>query len=340
MVLSDHMLDTDIKNIDFQLCERPGPFWSAFRERGYLLEEARLGAKPIIRMVSPEGNTWMTSTNVSYPMVSGLVEEIAANKFLAYEIVKSAGFRIPETELLTHLQTTSESKLLETVNPVIVKPGDSFGSKGVTLDISDTQQLADAVTIARQLSKDVIIQEQVSGEEIRFTIIKGRVASVLLRQSPRVIGDGQSTVAQLIEKENYERTLLDFQYISYPQLTDRLIDGHFFQDSSILKDGNVLQLSKATMIKQGASIFDIIDEVDTTYKVIAEKIAYALGAAFITVDMFVEDYGTPSGDDNYWFNECNTSPALRLYYGDKNKKGPTTAKAIINQMDYIIRTGL
>lgn len=340
MVLSDHMRETLMTNLDFELCERTGPFWTAFRDRKYLLEETRVEGKAIIRMVSPEGTVWMTSTNISYPMVSSLVDQIAANKFWAYEIVKRAGFRIPETELLVHTQTPDDSRLLDKVNPVVVKPLDSFGSKGVTLDITGPQQLADAVTFARQVSKDVIIQEQVGGEEIRFTIIKGRVVSVLLRRSPRVIGDGQSTVAELIEKENYERTLLDFQYITYPQLSDTLIDGHFFYDTRVLNDGEVLQLSKATMIKRGASVFDIIDEIDVTYNEIAEKIAYALGATFITVDMFIKNYSIASSDDNYWFNECNTAPALRLYYGDKNKKGPATAEAIINQMDYIVRTGL
>ena len=340
MVLSDYMSNVINISCTFELCQRTGPFWSAFRKKGYLLEETSVDGKAMIRMISPEGHVWVTSTNISYPMVSHLVNEIASNKFWAYGIVKSSGLRIPETELLSDQQTVADSRLLSIASPVIVKPLDSFGSKGVSLNITDDWHLADAIAAAKKISSAVIVQEQVEGEEIRFTIIKSKVASVLLRQSPRVTGDGRSTVAQLIEKENIERSKLDFEYITYPQLTETHIGNQYLKSQEVLADGEVLELSSATMIKRGASVYDIVDEVDESYIKIAEKIAYALGASFITVDIFVKNYSQPANDHNYWFNECNTAPALRLYYGDKNKKGPSTAVAIIEQMDHMIRTGL
>lgn len=326
--------------ITFQECTRTGPFWTAFRDRGYKLEEYVVDTHAMVRMTSPNDKVWLTSTNISYPMVSSASHAIAANKYWTYSLAEAAGVCIPRTVLISGSELQSANELLTTSSPLIVKPLDSYGSKGLTLNITSEQTLSAAIEEARLISSEVLVQEQVDGDELRFTIVDGKVVSVLLRQSPQLVGDGSSTIQRLLQRDNENRQGLDFGFIKYPQLTPELIEGHFFEDNTIPASGDVITLSRATMVRRGASVYEIGEQVDDSYKDIANKVAHELGSQFMTVDIFIKDRREPANNTNYWFNECNTAPALRLYYADRNRKGPAIAELIVNKMDHMIREGM
>src|SRR5437899_2802828 len=54
-------------------------------------------------------------------------------------------------------------------------------------------------------SQRLLIEQQVTGEAYRLLYLEGELVDVVLRQSPRVTGDGHSTVHALIAAENERR---------------------------------------------------------------------------------------------------------------------------------------
>lgn len=326
--------------IEFKTCERTSPFWAGLRSRGYTLKEATLAGKPLIKCISASGATWTTTTNISYPMNSGMIEEIARQKDVAYDLVASMGGSIPMTKVIARGEPIDQvSEIFSQVAKVVVKPIDSSGSNGVTCDITEESQLAQALIDARQYSSNVIVQEQVYGDEVRFTVLNGDVVSVLLRRGPRVIGDGVSTVASLIEKENEARRSLTLQFIRYPQLTPALIKQSYFTDITIPAQGEIVQLSDATMVKRGASIYEAIDTTHSTYIEFAKRLANYIGSGLLVVDIFIADHTVEMKKGNHWFNEFNASPALALYYASRGKSSAHVADKILNTFDAAINYG-
>jgi cyanophycin synthetase len=327
--------------LEFKKSQRSaGPFWQGLRKRGYSIEELRVSEKPFIRVTSSNGNSWLTSTNIAYPTTSKLVFEVANDKSAAYALVRLMGVSVPDTIEVKRGEYTATEALFDQYNRWVVKPLDSFGSQGVTLDVVDKEHLLRALEAAFIYSSTALVQQQVSGDELRFTVIDGVVVSVLLRQTPRIIGDGQRTVSALIDQENKKRQALSLKYIRYPQLDAQIIDEKHLASKTVLRSNEILEFNKFTMIKKGASIYELIDEMHVDYIAIAENMANILASRFITIDLFVQDHTVSATNSNYWFNEMNVSPALRMYYAAINKDDSHIADMIIDKFDKMIEKGL
>lgn len=314
----------------------------ALKERGYQIEEVQFDDKPLLRLCAPNGNQWLTSTNVSYPMTSGVVAQISTDKVAAYKYAQMMDVSTPFTSSIADKEVGSfdYGGILERFSRVVVKPSDGFGSNGVTLDITAVDEFQKAVSYAHTFSPIAVVQEQIEGDELRFTVLDGKVVSVLQRQAPRVVGDGVSTIAELIRKQNEQRRNWSFPFIKYPQLDGALIDGSCLADMTVLQIGEMRELSRATMVKCGAIVYEIIDEIDPSYCEIVERLASGLAATFIVADLFVQDYKQPAAVNNYWFNEFNVSPALKMYYAPVNKDASSVARMIVDRFDAMITKGL
>lgn len=251
-----------------------------------------------------------------YPFSSSSARLIANFKNLAYDLASSVGVPIPDsvTIALDDNKFEAADALLFACGLVVVKPNSSSVSNGLTLGIDSVKQLHDAITFARGFSDEVLVQRQVTGDEIRFAVIDGNVRAAILRQTPGVDGDGISTLAELIVKENELRRAIVDTAVVYPAIDSILVNLESFDVSTIPAMGERVELGKGTMIRLGASIYDVMDTVDPSYIAIAKKLAGQLGHGFVVVDMMIHDYTQSADPKNYVFIEYNLTPALQLFY--------------------------
>lgn len=295
-----------------------------FKKRGYVVSESVVDNRLVVTYTSPAGKVWrIKASNIAYPFTTEETRLLSRNKETAYTFAESQNVTTPFTMHLSRggeIKRSEADELFERYSTLIVKPSDSSLARGLTLDIKTYTQLKKAIEYAREVSSSVLIQEQVEGEEIRFAFINGKVVSALLRRTPRVIGDGMSTIAELLQKENEERRGLNFEHLTYPQLTDAMINPSFFTNTKIPKKGEVVELSRATMIRYGSSMYDVLDEMHPSYVDKVEELGSRLSTKFVVIDVFIKDFHNALRDDNYWFIEFNTSPVLCLFYGCRDGK--------------------
>ncbi|HEX8182781.1 MAG TPA: hypothetical protein VF575_04240 [Candidatus Saccharimonadales bacterium] len=286
-----------------------------------------------MQVTAPNGKKWLSRwAAMSYPFVSVAAKKISINKTLGYEFAAHYGVSIPRTIYLPG-DNDKMADFLTANAPIIAKPADGSGSHGLTLGIKNTEDLHKAIDYAHEYSGKVILQRQFIGQEVRITIADGEVVSVIWRQPPRVIGNGHSTIAQLIEQENDARRGLQFEQIPYPPLSSAIIPADFMTSNSIPGAGEVVELSKNSLTSGGASLYDISDEIHESYLKTAVKLARELNPAFLVVDLMIENFEAPQTDDNYVFMEFNTAPALRLYFGMRGGKIVDMPAKIVDMLD-------
>lgn len=284
-------------------------------KEGYKFDTLELAERRFVQ-IKKDGRVLLTA-DYAYPLLpfaTSSARLISKHKDMAYEFVESNGIATPKTVTVTrdgNLQPAIQ--LLKEAGSVIVKPKQGSGSKGLHLDIIDEDQLSLAVQDSLRSASAVLVQQQLFGEEVRFTVIGGKVQGVLLRQKPYIVGDGMATVTQLIAEENRRRKEITDTLVSYPQLDETLVSPTLFNSVKVLAAGERLELNKSTMIRGGASIFNITDEIHPGYKELAEKAA-SFGNGFIVVDMMIQDEKAAPRPDNYGFIEFNLVPALSLFY--------------------------
>src|SRR5690606_1856389 len=86
--------------------------------------------------------------------------------------------------------------------PVVVKPMDLSHGRGVALDLKDADQVRDAYEKAYELSSAVLVEEYVTGNDHRVLVVGNDVVAVAERVPGHVVGDGESTIAELVRRVN------------------------------------------------------------------------------------------------------------------------------------------
>lgn len=300
-------------------------------ERGYTDSEFSID-RLYRQYTSPNKKSVMTKAGFyHFPFISSFAKSLSKDKMRSYNFAESLGFKIPQT-----LQTSSLERATEFLyknKRIISKPLHKSGGQGLTVDITKTNQLEGALQAAEFDGVAPLLQEQFIGEEIRLTVLRGVVVSVILRRSPRVIGDGTQTISQLIAGENDLRRKLSFPFLSYPQLSSENIAKEYMDSTAVLAADQVLELSKTTMIKHGASFYGVSDAVHPSYVKIATELASRLNPAMLIIDLMVKNYTDEASDDNYVFLEFNTSPSLIVYSSLRAGDQPDVPSMLADMLD-------
>lgn len=300
--------------------------------RGYTYEPIVLD-RLYKQYFAPNGQLAITKTGYyEYPFVSTTAKYVCQDKAISYQLASALGVSIPKTIQTTDIAIARQ--FLVEHKKVIVKPANLEGGKGLTLNIETNEQLEAALRYAVEYDSDApLIQEQFIGEEIRFTVIKGRVHSAILRQSPRVTGDGEHSIEELVAEENTLRTSLVFPTLSYPQLSPAIIPERLLKQPRIPAKGEVVTLSNATMIRAGASFYGVLDQVHPTYIQLIEHMAAKVNPSFLVVDIMVKQWQAPMSPGDYVFIEFNTAPALEIYTSLRGGTRPDTINALADLLD-------
>lgn len=311
---------------------------------GCTVHEYDVGSEHYVEYTHPNGKVWLTRTgHFSYPLNHGAVMEMADNKSLAHGWMEQ--FEVAQASTITlgydeELSNDKAYEWLKRFKRLVVKPESSFASHGLTTNVTSLEELQEAIRTARateHLSNNIIVQEYIDAEEIRLTLLHGRVISILQRQMSYLIGDGIQTISELLAAENQARQQTNVtSMVSYPALDATTLNIDKDMDY-VLDSGEKIRIAESTMISGGASVFEIKEKVHRSYIDFVEDIINRLGAAFIVVDLFTKDFTKPMTKSNAYFNEFNKAPALKMYYSTRDGKDfdivPVLSKAIFHRLE-------
>lgn len=310
---------------------------AALAPLGYTHQELLLDGASFSRFTAPNGNNWLTASGkIQYPFGYMTARSVSTDKQRGYELATHIGVSVPKTWVLQPPYPINSKAALQHA-PLVVKPATASLSNGVSLGIKTAAALTKAINKASQQSEKVLVQQQVSGEEIRFIVINQRLTAALLRQTPRVVGDGTSTLQQLIDQENNHRKELVFKFISYPQLDTSIVDFKKLHLSDIPAKGSVVEFGNSTMVRGGASIYNVLDRIHPSYIETVQQLAKPMGNGLLAVDMMIQDYTQPMTKDNYHFIEYNLAPVLKLCYACRDGQHYDILADIVPRIDQAIQ---
>lgn len=232
---------------------------------------------------------------------------IAHDKYLTKLFCERLGIPYPKT----YLSNDDYSQVFDQAQSVVVKPLDGAHGEGITVGITDRTSLEEAITRAHEVSSKVLIQEQVTGDDYRVLFIDKQYAATIKRRPAEVVGDGVSTVRQLIEKENtnplrganYQKSM---EYISIENAE------HFLGnkiDTDIPKDGEQYRVVGVANLSSGGSAQDVTDDIPQSMKASAEKLVRELDMGICGVDFMWS--GRPG--DTPQVIEINATPGIDMH---------------------------
>lgn len=231
------------------------------------------------------------------------------HKHLTKKILMENNISVPQGELLNLNQQPS----LEFNGKVVVKPLDTNFGLGISIvDFANKHDLNTGISNARKFSDQVIIEQYLPGDEYRFLVIGDQTISVLTRKNANVIGDGTSSISQLIEEKNnssmrgtnyrrpLEKIIIDDDLIRVLQKSGLALD-------EIPLCGEQVILRETSNISQGGDSYEVSRIIDNKYKLVALEAARKLGVKICGVDMIIDE------DGNYGIIEVNFNPAIHMH---------------------------
>jgi cyanophycin synthetase len=133
---------------------------------------------------------------------------LLADKGATYRILEEEGLATPRHLSFRLGDVGPAVAFMETCRgDCVVKPAaGTGGGRGVTTGIRTKWQLGRAAAVAAVYGDELLIEEQIAGENYRLLYLDGELVDAFVRRHPAVVGDGRSSVAKLVRAVNDDRS--------------------------------------------------------------------------------------------------------------------------------------
>ncbi len=239
-------------------------------------------------------------------LTSAVALSICDDKRMTRRIVAEAGVTIPAS--IRADRPSAIDAALATYGRLVVKPARGEQGQGVAVGLKTMSEVQSALIGARRICSDVLIEEQVQGEDLRLVIIDFKLAAAAVRRPPRVIGDGQMSIRRLIELQSRRRSAATGGESRIPieAETERTLAEAGFALDDVAPEGVEVMVRKAANLHLGGTIHDVTDIVHPVLVDAAIKAARAIDIPVTGIDLMVKAPNQP----DYAFIEANERPGL------------------------------
>ncbi len=239
---------------------------------------------------------------------------VAADKPLAYRLMREHGVLVPEHTVLGIRDLRAAERFLEGAGrPCVVKPVSGGGGIGVTGEIRTAPQLRRALVATGRYCSQALLEAQVPGDIYRVLLLDGDVLDVVKRRRPQVVGDGRSTIEELMFRRYAERISDDGPVGLKPFQVD--LDCLFTLEQAGYRMRSVPPARTAVTVKTTTN-FNGAEDSETLPPPYPEglveparKAARALAVRLAGVDVALHEGAEPR------VLEVNPAPGLTQHYG-------------------------
>lgn len=266
--------------------------------------------------------------------ISALARSITTDKHLTKQLLREAGVPIPCGRPVADAEEAWKAAQ-ELGLPVAVKPQDRDMAVGVGLNLRTRAQVLAAYQAARQRSEYVLVERYVAGAEHRVLVVEDRVVAVALIEPPHVVGDGVSTVAELVAAMNrdprrgdaYSAPLRRLQLDAASQ--EMLAEQGYAIDAVPPRGKRVTLRCQLPHLDHGGWVRDVTEKIHPETAACVVAAAQALRVRVAGVDVVAHDIARPLEEQGGAVVEVNTGPGLGLHTAPLNDSPRPVGAAIV-----------
>lgn len=262
--------------------------------------------------------------------------DISCDKFLTKQLLDIQNIPVAEgRKVFNIIGLLREAEFIG--YPVVIKPQYGNKGKGVMLNLKNEKELIKAYTSLLKITKDIIIEKYVKGNDYRICVVDYKVVAASLRVVPFVIGDGKSNIKALINilnndplrGQDHEKPLTTIKFDK--ELCNCLYRQNMSLDY-IPKKGEKVILRENANLSTGGIAVDCTDDVCDENIDYCIRAAKALGLDICGVDICTEDISIPIDKQNGIVMEVNAAPGIRMHHFPSQGKKRDVGKAIVDML--------
>ncbi len=251
------------------------------------------------------GRSIVTRESLS-ELTSAVAMSRCDDKRVTRRVLNDAGLPIPDGAIATG--TDADLQVLEELGEVVVKPARGEQGAGITVGVTDPDELRAAVQRARGVCPDVLLEQRCEGDDVRVLVIGQRVVAAAVRRPAAVVGDGRHRIDELIEAQSRRRAAATGGESRIPvdDSTVALLAGSGWRLSDVPEPGCRVEVCATANLHTGGTIHDVTDALHPALAQSALLAAAALEIPVTGIDLLVPDISSP----DHVIIEANERPGL------------------------------
>ncbi|MBU6224352.1 MAG: cyanophycin synthetase [Burkholderiales bacterium] len=277
---------------------------------------------------------------------SAIAESISSDKDLTKRLLSQCGIPVPEGRTVTSADQAWQAAQ-DIGLPVAIKPADGNRGRGVSLNVKTENAVRAAWLAANTIGASwsdteenvpVLIERYVTGQEHRILVVGDRVIAATQGETAYVVGNGVSTVEELIESqintdprrgasEIFPLDVINFTDSSRGEMTLLEIQRQGLEPQSIVEAGR-----KVIVQRNGNLNIDVTDKVHPDVAATATLAARVIGLDIVGIDIVTEDIGRPMTETRGAVIEVNAGPGLLMHVKPAVGQPRPVGKAIVDHL--------
>jgi cyanophycin synthetase len=269
-------------------------------------------------------------------MTPALGVDIAGDKNLTNRLLAAAGLPVPRSAIV-RTEDEAADAARRIVFPVVLKPLDGNHGRGVGLELRDEAAVRAWFPRARAEARRGVLQVEsfVSGNDYRVLVVGGTMVAVAQRIPAHVTGDGEHTVAELVETANedprrgigHEKVLTK---IKVDDAAVELLTKQGFSLEDVPDEGAMVNLAATGNMSTGGISIDRTWEAHEENVEIAEEAARVTGLDVAGIDFLTPDISQPVRETGGAIVEVNAAPGFRMHTHPTEGEPQYVAKPVID----------
>ncbi|HEX8463297.1 MAG TPA: cyanophycin synthetase [Abditibacterium sp.] len=221
--------------------------------------------------------------------------------------------------------------------PVVTKPLDGNHGRGVSLNLTDEEQVRWGFEQAAKHRGSILVEKYLTGHDYRVLVINNQVVAAAKRVPAHVVGDGEHSIAQLVEIVNsdprrgigHEKVLTR---ITIDAQGHRLLEKAGYNLETVLPNGEICYLQPTANMSTGGTAIDCTDEMHPDNKELAVRAAQVIGLDVAGIDVISPDISRSLCETGGGFCEVNAGPGFRMHLQPSQGKPRNVAKPVIDML--------
>ena len=263
---------------------------------------------------------------------------LASDKEGTHSLLKDMGLPVPK-QIMFATEDAAVSAAKKIGYPVVVKPLDANHGRGISINLTTDEQVREAFHVADQQgnSRHVLAESFVTGFDHRMLVINNELVAVAKRVPGHVVGDGKSTIAELIEIVNsdprrgigHEKVLTRLEISSQ---ANRLMASAGYDEKTVLKKDEQFFLCATANLSTGGTAIDLTDVVHPDNREMAIRAVRAVGLDIGGVDFLTDDITHSYKDVGGAIVEVNAGPGFRMHVAPSEGEPRDVAGKVLDML--------
>jgi len=263
--------------------------------------------------------------------------ELASDKEGTKQMLRSSGVPVPRGTVVNYLDELEDAISNVGGYPIVIKPLNGNHGRGITINITSWEQAEAAYDAAKEVSRSVIVERFYQGRDHRVLVVNGKVVAVAERVPAHVVGDGRSTIQELIDETNrdprrgtgHDNVLTK---IEIDRTSWELLEQKGYNLETILPKGEICYLRATANLSTGGVAIDRTDDIHPENLWLAQRVVKIIGLDIAGIDVVTEDISKPLREVDGVIVEVNAAPGFRMHISPSEGIPRNVAEPVIDML--------